>query len=665
MIRQHDVQVFADDDDLLAQGTFRVVLTNQRRVVTAIDVPDSALGPLHIVVAVSPQALLQSSFATAGLFDDIGHTFQHVAHDVGHTFEHVAHDVGHGLGKAAEGTFNAASKVATTLARPAFEITKGAAAAGASLVGHLPFVPESERKKLEAASRTIMRAHLGDVNAQQFLHAVGEAAKAGVHVAQKAGEAFLEAHRIVGHVLDTPMALVEKIDPKVGSVLHGLDPFVKMDKMTVKLQRGDFEGLKKDIESDAKAAQGVISLIPGIGTGISAAISAGIAVLDGGGPLDIAIQTAYGAIPIPAGIRQITDTVLGAILQLIHNPHNLTDAVLAGMRNAVPAGMARDVFDTLANLIVRHMPIHKAAGQLVDSYVQRYAPGTPLQGIGSTVANAADAAAHGKNVGSVLSGAVGDYAKKAAPGALGEGISSAAHIAGAAASGQNVGAAAGAALGDAARRVAPGIIGEGLAAAAHVAGAAASGKNAFAAAGDVAQRVAPGVVGQGLAAAAHAASAATSGRNPLLAAGDALSRTGVPNAALGAVAQHLPSGVPAISALTGALSHPQSALPLPAAVASFPAQLGPAARALQQAMHDAQQHIAAAHAGSPLPPQAGPVASVLQQAMHEAQQRIAAAHAGSPVSPQLGPAATALQQAMHDAQQRIVAPHLLLPPARP
>ena len=129
------------------------------------------------------------------------------------------------------------------------------------------------------------------------------------------------------------------------------------------------------IENDAKAAQGVISLIPGIGTGISAAISVGIGILEGGGALDVAIEAAYGAIPIPAGIRQITDAVLGAVLQLIHHPHNLTDALLAGARNAVPAGMPRDVFDTLANLIFKHMPVTKAAGQLVDSYVQRYAPG--------------------------------------------------------------------------------------------------------------------------------------------------------------------------------------------------------------------------------------------------------------------------------------------------
>src|SRR6202044_3762977 len=117
VIRQHDVQVLAEDSesDVLGEGTFRVVLTRSRRVVTAIDIPASALGPLPLVFAVSPQSMMASSFATAGFFEDVGHWS-----------EHAVHDVGHGLGKAAEATFNAGSKVATTLARPAFDITRDA-----------------------------------------------------------------------------------------------------------------------------------------------------------------------------------------------------------------------------------------------------------------------------------------------------------------------------------------------------------------------------------------------------------------------------------------------------------------------------------------------------------------------------------------------------------
>jgi hypothetical protein len=408
MIRQHDVQVLAEaeDSEVLADGTFRVVLTRGRRVVTAIDLPDSALGPLHLVFAVTPEALTPSTFATGSLFGDVGHVFDHVAHDLRHDAE-----------KAAEGAFNAASKAATTLARPAFDITRDAAAAGASLIGHVPFVPEAERKRIEAASRTILRARLGDVNAQQFVRAVGAAAKAGVREAQHAGDALLTGTKIVARVLDTPMSLVGKI-PKVGGALHALDPLVKMDHMADALQRGDFKGLKTMIENDAKMAQGVLSLIPGIGTGISAAISAGIGILDGGGPLEIAIETAYGAIPIPLGIREVTDTVLASVLELLHHPHDLTDAVLAGARNAIPSGMPRDVFDTLVKLIVHHMPITHVASDLVGTYVKRYAGDLPIpSGIAEAAAHVAGAAKVGGGAGSALA-----FAAKQLGGGKGEGL---------------------------------------------------------------------------------------------------------------------------------------------------------------------------------------------------------------------------------------------------
>jgi hypothetical protein len=519
VIRQHDVQVLLAEDgesDVLGEGTFRVVLTRSRRVITAIDIPDSALGPLHLVFAVSPQSMMRSSFQTAGFFDDLGHTINH-----------AGHDVGHGLGQAAEATFNAGSKVATTLARPAFDITRDAAAAGASLIAHTPFVSGKDRKKLEAASRTIMRARLGDINAQQFIRAVAKAAKDGQHTAQHVGDALIDGTKIVNRILDAPMELlVSKLPPSAGGVIRGLDPFMKMNKMADKLKAGDFEGIKKDIESDAKAAQGVISLIPGIGTGISAAISVGVGILEGGGALDIAIEAAYGAIPIPAGIRQITDAVLGAVLELIHHPHNLTDALLAGARNAVPAGMARDVFDTLANLIFKHMPVAKAAGQLVDTYVERYAGGAPIKGIGSAAASMADAAMHHQNVGVAATGAVADMAKKNAPGALGEVIAGAAHVAGAAMQGKNVGVAVSDAVGGAARKIAPGALGETLAGAANVAGAVARGRNVGAAVGDAVggavRKIAPGALGETLAGVAHAGGQIAQGKNVGAVVGDAV-----------------------------------------------------------------------------------------------------------------------------------------------
>jgi hypothetical protein len=113
--------------------------------------------------------------------------------------------------------------------------------------------------------------------------------------------------------------------------------------------------------------QGVISLIPGIGTGISSAISAGLALLSGGSPLEIAVKAAYGAIPIPLGLRQLTDIVVDAALALTHTA-NLADGAIAAARKAIleklPA-VAKEiggtVFDTLAHLVlgnVHNAPTH-------------------------------------------------------------------------------------------------------------------------------------------------------------------------------------------------------------------------------------------------------------------------------------------------------------------
>jgi hypothetical protein len=144
--------------------------------------------------------------------------------------------------------------------------------------------------------------------------------------------------------------------------------------MATAIQHGDFKTLEKIVKQQLSMAQGVISLIPGIGTGVSAAISAGLAILDGGGPLEIAIKTAYGAIPIPPGIRQATDIVLDTVLDIAFHHANLTDVAIHAARDEVPAGIPRDVFDTLINLVVKKQPIIRVAGGLLEHFVSQYAP---------------------------------------------------------------------------------------------------------------------------------------------------------------------------------------------------------------------------------------------------------------------------------------------------
>jgi hypothetical protein len=387
-LRTHDV--------VLADGTFRVVLTSKRRVVAVLDAPTTPLGPLHIVLAidrapflppgVSPLVLehhaamlanpahVLRSMEMAGLFDDIGHFVSHAASDIGHVVSH-----------AAEGAFNAASKVATTLARPVFDLTKTVTSEGMHLLAHtIPFLPADARRKMDAAARVVMRAHLGDLTAKQFIHAIGDAAKAGVHAAQIVGNTLLDASKVVAHVIDLPVLALQNV-PGVGNFLKGISPLQAWGNMTDALKKGDFKRIGDILKQQLSTAQSVISLIPGIGTGISAAISAGLAILSGGGPLEIAIKTAYGAIPIPPGIRQVTDMVLDSVLALaFHGTGQLTDVAINVARDAVPQGLPRDVFDTLISIVHHKNPIQGLAGGLVDHFVKQYAPA----GVGLDVASA-------------------------------------------------------------------------------------------------------------------------------------------------------------------------------------------------------------------------------------------------------------------------------------
>jgi hypothetical protein len=381
-LRTHDV--------VLAEGTFRIAMTPKRRVVAVLDAPTTALGPLHIVLAVdrapylprgvSPLVLSHPTVETAGLFDDIGHAFGSAAHAVEH---------------AAEGAFNAASKVATTVARPAFDVVKAATSEGVHLLAHtVPFLPEQARRQMDAAARTVMRAKLGDITAKQFIKGIADAANAGVHAAQAVGDKLLDASKIVAHVADLPVLALQNV-PGVGGFVKSISPFQTWDHMATAIQHGDFKQLGDIAKQQLSMAQGVISLVPGVGTGISSAISAGLAVLEGGSPIEIALKAAYGAIPIPPGIRNVTDVVLDTVLRLAFHGANLTDVAINAARDEVPAGIPRDVFDTLINLVVHKQPIQRVAGGLLEHFVQQYAPA----GAGLDVSKAlASATSHLPNV---------------------------------------------------------------------------------------------------------------------------------------------------------------------------------------------------------------------------------------------------------------------------
>jgi hypothetical protein len=326
------------------------------------------------------QAIVTGYATTTGFdFGDIGKAIGDVAKSVVHTVEHIAAPVAHTVEHIAAPVVHAVTNVANKVAH--------GIEAAAKTVEH------GVSDAVKTAARIVAKAHLGDINAGKFIKDIVHGAEQGVQAARKAADALAQGAQFLARHVDVPKILADAIPiPAIRSaaqsVIGMIDPIGKFDTAIEALRKGDVNKLKSMADQELAEMQGVVSLVPGIGSGISAALGAAEALLHGGAPLEIALRAAYGALPIPPGIRQVTDTVLEAVLQIIKGG-DITDAALAIVRDRIPSGMPRDVFDTLVNVIGKHQPITKAAEQLAGHYVTQYTQGlsTALEkGLSSVVA---------------------------------------------------------------------------------------------------------------------------------------------------------------------------------------------------------------------------------------------------------------------------------------
>jgi len=125
------------------------------------------------------------------------------------------------------------------------------------------------------------------------------------------------------------------------------------------------------------ALQSAISLVPGIGQGIAGAMGAANAILEGGGLLMVALNAALAVIPIPPGLQQIARTVLDAVVKLAET-RNFGEAAITAVKQQIPPGMMRQVFDTLMHVVMKHFT--KKPTLAVVSHVPApptMPPGTP------------------------------------------------------------------------------------------------------------------------------------------------------------------------------------------------------------------------------------------------------------------------------------------------
>jgi hypothetical protein len=312
------------------------------------------------------RAIVTGYATTTGFdFGDIGKAIGDVAKSVSHAVEHVvapvAHTVEHIAAPVVHAVTNVANKVAHGIEAAANTVEHGASDA------------------VKTAARIVAKAHLGDINAGKFIQDIVHGAGQGIESARKAADALAKGAQFLARNVDVPKILADAIPiPAIRSaaqsVIGLVDPIGKFNTAIEALRKGDVNKLRQMADQELAEMQGVVSLVPGIGSGVSAALGAAEALLHGGAPLEIAIRAAYGALPIPLGVREITDQVLDAVIKIVEGG-SITDAALAIARDRIPSGIPRDVFDTLVNVIGKHQPITKAAEQLAGHYVTQYTQG--------------------------------------------------------------------------------------------------------------------------------------------------------------------------------------------------------------------------------------------------------------------------------------------------
>jgi hypothetical protein len=178
------------------------------------------------------------------------------------------------------------------------------------------------------------------------VHIIRSAARWAGHAVRDVGHAIHTATHAVAHAVDVASHAVAKI-PIIGGPLHialDLTPFKLADSIAsgARLDHAFLDEFKRNIASAREAApyaQTIVSMVPGVGTGVAAAIAAGSALAQGRPITEAVLAGIKGAVPGGAAGALAFDTAHA--LAMGKNP---TKAVLEAARAQLPEA-ARPAFD--------------------------------------------------------------------------------------------------------------------------------------------------------------------------------------------------------------------------------------------------------------------------------------------------------------------------------
>lgn len=176
-------------------------------------------------------------------------------------------------------------------------------------------------------------------------------------------------------------------------VLHTNPPNIDVGKVINDIGNGINQGVNeigKDLQPVLDAAkvvlqdaEGVVSLIPGIGTGVAAAIAAGLALLEGGSPLDIAIEAAFAAIPGAAaipGLHVVVDAAKSIIDMGGDFVKGLERLLATELSKLVPDNIKQPATELLTNItpiVLDAVQGHISGGNATDAIQKAYAAMNP------------------------------------------------------------------------------------------------------------------------------------------------------------------------------------------------------------------------------------------------------------------------------------------------
>jgi len=169
-----------------------------------------------------------------------------------------------------------------------------------------------------------------DQSSKSFLQSVGGAITSVGEGALSVGKGVVSVGsglaNVVGNVVSSPIHLVSDI-AQGKNVLQSLGDTVKRDLQSA-----------KDL---APYAQAVLSVVPGVGQGVNAAIAAGSALAHGQNITDALVSGVKGMLPGGPLAAEALDTAYN-----LAKGQSVTDAVANAARNRLPEGPARMAFDT-------------------------------------------------------------------------------------------------------------------------------------------------------------------------------------------------------------------------------------------------------------------------------------------------------------------------------